>query len=291
MQARVAYATGSSVVWRDVFGRELLLERALARGSFSGDGLDGATSLLDDYRGVRRFERCLRWAEETGVRPLLVGEAPNGRETPFSGPSGARLARLLRVDPLPALFDVANLLTDDEAAEGAGVALLRARAGALDTRRRVVLVAGRTAADGFGLGDAPFLTWRVVRKAAVMVVPHPSGRCRWWNDPDAERSAERALGPVGARLLATVTTDVSASRNGSCRGNDGHVESETEDHDAVQKLYRTTLPDEYAEALERLCAEEAISSAAYIRRAVVQDVRERAEALAKKKPPPRRNGG
>jgi hypothetical protein len=50
---------------------------------------------------------------------------------------------------------------------------------------------GRRVAAAFGLASAPYLEWTEARGRTWVVMPHPSGVNRWWNDEEN-------------RLLATV---------------------------------------------------------------------------------------
>ena len=187
----------------------LLRERALrataSRSDLSPERAGGAASLLALYLGARRIERCLAELRRGGARPpLVVGISPNGRDAPLDGPSGRRVASLLGLRDgaeLRARLEVANLLRDGEVPSAA---LLRARAEALPTERRVVVLLGRAVARAFGVGDerSDLLRWTHVRPRgpAILVVPHPSGRCRWWNDPQNRGAAAAVLGRLAADL-------------------------------------------------------------------------------------------
>lgn len=86
-------------------------------------------------------------------------------------------------------------------------------AGARDGVARVVgayhpdaplVLLGVKVARAFGLRGAPF-TWGChpvpaaggPERRVVVFLPHPSGRCRAWNDPDSYESARRALRGAG----------------------------------------------------------------------------------------------
>lgn len=149
------------------------------------------------------------------MRPLLVGESnPRGADARFAlwpapeGCSGWRLCRLLGLtsEDYLARFARANLLTgggewdaraareeadrrlDDPAGHGELVLLGRRVQAAfrlsssVEPVRRLTTNFGR-AAGPFGAGRA----WRVV------VLPHPSGLCRSWNDPAVVVAARDAV--------------------------------------------------------------------------------------------------
>jgi uracil-DNA glycosylase len=142
------------------------------------------------------------------VKPLVVGLAPTRDDgtAPFAGPgSGTRLARLLGRESwrdVPDVADVVNLSPVPvagrlPAAEG------RLLATRLDVHGRVVVACGRTVAAALGVVEA--VSWGtavVAGGALVLVIPHPSGRARPYNDPILARHVQLAL--VAARLMALV---------------------------------------------------------------------------------------
>ncbi len=63
--------------------------------------------------------------------------------------------------------------------------------------RRFVLF-GRKVARAFGLGpEAPWMTW----DEGIAVVPHPSGRSYWYNDPENRARARTFLRRVAHEIL------------------------------------------------------------------------------------------
>lgn len=148
------------------------------------------------------------------LRPLLIGQAPPPNYDPRThsplyplpeAASGGRLADIMGLDHRTYLrtFQRINLLRDFPSkrehpggtrrdhwprAEARYAAELIAP---LLHGRRVVLV-GRNVARAFGLEKATWHTWQPHRvhyppddpaQAEMAVVPHPSGLCRWYNDP------------------------------------------------------------------------------------------------------------
>lgn len=272
MRARVIYAMppGPSPdrtrLWREILGAEGALVKMIVRRERPDEpNLVAAASLLDQYRGVRRLERCLERMGATDSRALVVTESPNdGRERALDGPSDRRLAYLLGLsdgEHLDDLVECANLLTDDEIKVGATMDLIRARVAALPTRRRVVIVCGRTAAAGFGLEDAHFFEWREVGRAAVAVIPHPSGRNRWWDDEENIILAERFLGGVGRRLRSSSQIDGIDGDRAACSKGE------------VSRTIRTTVPEDVGEAIDRLCEETAITPAVWMRALAIREIR------------------
>jgi len=282
MRSRAVYALppGPSPertrLWREILGAEGALVKMIARRERPDEpNLVAAASLLDQYRGVRRLERCLERMGATDSRALIVGESPNsGRERALDGPSGRRLAYLLGlsdVEHLDDLVECANLLTDDEVEVGAAdmrMDLIHARAAALPARRRVVIVCGRTAAAGFGLEDAPFFEWREVGRAAVVVVPHPSGRNRWWDEEENSALAARSLGWIGRRLRLALDLPVATGAVDTIdrSGKKG-------DNDIVSRNIRATVPEDVGEAIDRICDETGISPAVWLRALAIREIR------------------
>jgi uracil-DNA glycosylase len=138
------------------------------------------------------------------LKPLLIGQAP-GPETdpwlPLSGRSGARLARLCRIDldEFLAAFDRVNLIGrfPGKAGKGDGFPLQIARRRALALSRgfggRTVVLLGGNVSAAFCVAPAPLLRWRrgALGAARLAIAPHPSGISRWWNEPENVRAATR----------------------------------------------------------------------------------------------------
>lgn len=131
--------------------------------------------------------------------PLLLGEAPSPAGDP-SRPLGGRIAvRLCNwlgwryTDAYAALtdrFECLNVIErakdadpwDRKAASVRWQTLLSERM-ADRSHPRVVVAFGRRAGQAIGAGDREFFEWRDGQLYDSVVVPHPSGRCRVWNDP------------------------------------------------------------------------------------------------------------
>lgn len=129
------------------------------------------------------------------MRTLIVGQAPSACSDPMiplAGPSGRRLADMcaLSFEGFLSAYERANLVPvfpgklskgdafPAPAARMFAVALLRGRR----TPRRLVLLGGNVS-RAFGLAPAPLFAWRPLGRHQAAVCPHPSGVCRWWNDP------------------------------------------------------------------------------------------------------------
>lgn len=141
-------------------------------------------------------------------RTLLIGEAP-ARTTvgarPFTGPTGRRLAELAALAELRDGFDAVNLLDRWPGRAGRKgsafpLALARPAAEALlpRLRRRRVILVGRRVAAAFWLARLPYLTWAHEHGVALAVLPHPSGVCRWWNEPENVAAASAFLREAAA---------------------------------------------------------------------------------------------
>jgi hypothetical protein len=129
--------------------------------------------------------------------------------------SGRRLSDLLGA-PFGAVADVANLLPawpGYAPTKGDRFPTREARRAAdqvleCDRQHGTLILLGRGVAEAFGLADLPFFKWRRLADGRlVVVIPHPSGVSRWWNEA-SRRAAARAYlraavcsGPwEGARL-------------------------------------------------------------------------------------------
>jgi hypothetical protein len=152
-------------------------------------------------------------------RPLLVGEAsnlPSGEA--FAGRSGRRLADLLGMTIAEFLvaFERVNLIPFWPGRSGGlkghlfPTDVARLRATSLDVRGRRVVLAGLRVASAFGLKEVAFL--RPVRldegEASCVVVPHPSGMVRFYN----EKANRRAVGRILRRVLKLCGSSGSGSR-------------------------------------------------------------------------------
>jgi uracil-DNA glycosylase len=133
---------------------------------------------------------------------LLIGPAL-GRipGEPLAGRNGRRLAKLAGITPEEYLkrTERMNLLPYWPGRHGEGDLMPRRMlAGAafamlheLEDRRVVML--GSSVAWAFRVHRVPLFRWFEFKGALVMVMPHPSGRNRWWNDPAHVARARRAL--------------------------------------------------------------------------------------------------
>ena len=121
-------------------------------------------------------------------KPLLVGESnPYGADPKFAlypapeGSAGERLCCLIfgmyRKDYLRE-FERCNLCADKWS-----MAEARWRAAELRTWKGPLLLFGAKVARAFGFD--PFGPFTVADGGKTLVLPHPSGLCRMWNDPDA----------------------------------------------------------------------------------------------------------
>jgi uracil-DNA glycosylase len=134
------------------------------------------------------------------MKPLIIGQAPargNDDKPPFSGQSGARLARLAGVgvsgDVLPEHFDLINLIEAYPGKKGRGdyFDMATAREAAMLIRDRLrqdpprlVLLMGRKVKRAMGVnGDVEYLEWFNLEESLAACFPHPSGLNHWWNEP------------------------------------------------------------------------------------------------------------
>ena len=152
-------------------------------------------------------------------KPLLVGESnPYGSDPHFAlyplpeGGSGHRLCRRIlgmRCADYLRAFDRANLCAGDWSE---AYAKKSARA-VLSEIGRVILL-GSKVCRAFSASFIPFATTDVAYSPSsvvtALILPHPSGRSRIWNDPTAvarTRAAVVAFCPELAHLIGAVDED------------------------------------------------------------------------------------
>lgn len=131
------------------------------------------------------------------MKHLIIGEAPNGDGEPFSGRSGRRLDKLFG-GKWRYYCNAVNLFDEPlPRAEGGEsgfefpIAEAKVRAGMMHEymtghRCSLMIVTGKRVAAAFNLDLEYFQfarVWIGGRLSLVVVVPHPSGTNRWWNDP------------------------------------------------------------------------------------------------------------
>ena len=119
------------------------------------------------------------------------------------GCSGSRLAAILGMDTDTYLrtFDRCNLVVGDwdpRSARNAAHALVQSG------RDRVIMLGARVA-DAFGVSFSEVFDlglkmyggqgseWEDIRAVRYVVLPHPSGRSRWWDKPMARERARDAV--------------------------------------------------------------------------------------------------
>jgi len=152
---------------------------------------------------------------------LVVGQAPSrraGRRRVLDGRSGRRLEQIAGVGDLRGSARCVNLLGRYHGKNGKGDCFPRgdaSRAARLMRfgKARVVVLLGknvyRAFMDGatFSVGACPprraeyfrwFVIWKGGRWVDAVVVPHPSGVNRWWNDVGNRARAEKFLREVFA---------------------------------------------------------------------------------------------
>ena len=147
------------------------------------------------------------------MKILLVGQAPGrriGGDAPLAGRAGRRLAAVmgLTYEEYLRVCDRINLLDSWGGKRGKGDAF-----NLKDARRRaaqmnlfgydVVLFIGVAVARVFG-EDGPILIWHNTGAQRRIIIPHPSGINRWWNDKANLEQAQLALGELSQPLRNSV---------------------------------------------------------------------------------------
>ncbi len=140
--------------------------------------------------------------EHLPLTTVVIGERRNAVSGPVdpafeSGPSAARLRSLgLRWDAARNLLPPAPSGTAAWSRADASTAAARIARDYPDGA--TLVLCGRRVAEAFGLAAEPPLTRRVIWDLGghpgldVLLLPHPSGLSRWWNDPENFEAARRA---------------------------------------------------------------------------------------------------
>jgi len=144
---------------------------------------------------------------------LLVGQAPssdtNGR-APFSGRSGRRLAELMGMtheeflDRVPATNVLPCYPGKSRGAKGDAFPMNQAVASARTMEfgdAKLVVLVGKNVARAFGRKDHDYFEEFELRGRRAVIIPHPSGVNRWWNEP---------VNVETARLFMTEVTECVA---------------------------------------------------------------------------------
>lgn len=147
-------------------------------------------------------------------RPVMIGQAPSrigDPRTPCAGGCFQRLADAAGAGThrerlrFYAAFVRLNVFTRYRGRDGKGDRFPMAEAkDRADGMRvwldgRTVVLVGKSVACAFRMSDPEYLRWTVdppAPGARAVVVPHPSGVNRWWNDPENRERAARFLGEL-----------------------------------------------------------------------------------------------
>lgn len=150
-------------------------------------------------------------------RPVFIGQAASRRgdpAKPLTGRPGRKLAGLASMTPMEFYLSTVrvNLLPCYMGSRGGGDAFPMTEARRNATRvaslldGRTVVFVGRKVADAFGCrkgwfdwDEGYFRTGDRTVHLRYAVVPHPSGRNRFWNDPENVREASRFLSELMKR--------------------------------------------------------------------------------------------
>lgn len=177
------------------------------------DGYAERAEWAEEMAKTHRCVRCPRcglfavWVP--GPRPLLVGESnpyssdPDDALLPYPSQSaGARLCRdILGMtrEAYLAAFDRCNLVRGQK--WSVPVARAEARRISVERRGGVCVLLGAKVAAAFGVPTSPFAVYDDPGASAtrLVVLPHPSGLCRVWDEDGAmQRARDFVLPLVGA---------------------------------------------------------------------------------------------
>ena len=156
---------------------------------------------------------------------LIIGQAPalkDDRTSPLSGRTGHRLATLMDMDMEEFLttFDRANLFNKfpGKAESGGGDAfpLRQATTNAFKLMQdnppdnyRAVILLGKNVAKAFNIQKPEFFEWGgSTHRPPTVVIPHPSGLNRWWNELSNEKIAREFLNEMADQYFGETYTRV-----------------------------------------------------------------------------------
>ncbi len=153
--------------------------------------------------------------------PVLIGAAPgrHPRHDPdkhalFPHPPNCAGARLRKMMGLSlgqyCSIERCNVFREypGPASGGKGDAFPMARARELaeamwpDLYGRTIMLVRQGVARAFRMWPCDLLTWEHKKAWSICVMPHPSGRNRWWNDPENRARAEEFLADFGRAYRA-----------------------------------------------------------------------------------------
>lgn len=147
----------------------------------------------------------------TGV--LVVGEAPSkiGCGSPITpdSPTGRAMAAYLEGIPARAVNLIQHPIPDGWTKEVKAIAKREVASIVgipnvdMDTELKqgeVLILLGRQVAAAFGLNGVPFFYDDVVEPGAIIVVPHPSPRSRYWNKPENRETMKTFFATLRGRF-------------------------------------------------------------------------------------------
>ncbi len=149
---------------------------------------------------------------------MIVGESnPYGADPAFAmypspqSSAGYRLAVLvlgMRRSDYLRTFDRANLCAGKWS-------IKEARVNADAIRSRKLILCGSKVCSAFGIDFNPF-----TKCGDIVTLPHPSGLCRLWNEPDAFENARAVVREAFPDLAAVIGVDDSEDGGYTCTGNE-----------------------------------------------------------------------
>lgn len=135
-------------------------------------------------------------------KPLLIGEDnPYGSDQSFAlypkpeSSAGGRLCHAI----LGFTFARAYLNTFDRVnlcSEGWSLRAARVAAAEILKREGPKILLGAKVCRAFAVAFEPFTVTGIMSSGPLYILPHPSGRCRLWNDPRAITRAQAMLAPL-----------------------------------------------------------------------------------------------
>lgn len=164
---------------------------------------DRRRSVKSDQPDQNRRSVVQQSGGSTPMKPLLVGEVnPYGSSPQYAlypeprGATGDRLCRLIMEiseEDYLSRFDRVNLCVGKWSLP---VARESAKEIVFGAKFLQIVLLGRKVCAAFGVTSAPF-TRAIGGSTNIVVLPHPSGLNRVWNEPGAFERAQRTLREAG----------------------------------------------------------------------------------------------
>jgi len=141
------------------------------------------------------------------LKSVIIGQAPHKSAVKnfrplIDGKCGYRLSETCGIEheEYAQIFNTINLIDEYMGKSGKGdyfpLKLAKEKASQiwpdLDSKYDIVILAGKSVANAFGI-KAEYFQWIKINDINLVVIPHPSGVNRWWNDDSNKEKAKQFM--------------------------------------------------------------------------------------------------